>query len=302
MRRSFSSCGLSLARRSAVRTMLTTALTTMLTTALAAVPSAALLLGLPAPARADGSGAATPCVKTLAWSHDPPNTLRLADGEVGGVEIDLHRELFKALGCELRLEELPFARALIELQSGRVDLIPATLARPERLRYALFSKPLLYLHNVLYVRAADVPRTQGLRLVDLVDSGWRLGGQVGVVYGSEFAALLDDPRRAAKISRVPHRASLWKMLDRQRVDGVLANQLTAQHELAQMGLSERLRPTDIALPVESGGTAWSRASTDEAFVRRFNLALDSLRSSKRYGELLAPYGLSASGQLLQRQP
>ncbi len=69
-----------------------------------------------------------------------------------------------------------------------------------------------------------------------------------------------------------------------------------------MGLSERLRPTGIALPVESGGTAWSRASTDEAFVRRFNLALDSLRSSKRYGELLAPYGLSASGQLLQRQP
>ncbi len=254
----------------------------------------ALALGL-----AFGAVAAPPCVKTLAWSDDPPNTMRRPDGAVGGVEIDLHRELFQTLGCELRLVEMPFARALGELQVGRVDLIPATLARPERQGYALFSKPLLYLHNVLYVRAADVPRTQGRRLADLVDQGWRLGGQVGVVYGSEYAALMADPKRARQLERVPYRPSLWKMLDNRRVDGVLANQLTAQQELRQMGLAQRLVPTRIALPVESGGTAWSRRTTDEAFVQRFNEALAALRHSKRYAELLAPYGLSPSGQLVE---
>jgi polar amino acid transport system substrate-binding protein len=241
-----------------------------------------------------------PCTKTLAWSEDPPNTMRLPMGQVGGVEVDLHRELLRTMGCELRLVEMPFSRALAELEVGRVDLIPATLARPERQGYARFSKPLLYLHNVLYVRAEDLPKTQGRRLVDLVDQGWRLGGQVGVVYGSEFAALLADPKRAARLERVPYRPSLWKMLDNRRVDGVLSNQLTAQHELRRMGLAKRLLPTHIALPVESGGTAWSRRTTDEAFVKRFNNALADLRQSKRYADLLAPYGLSPSGQLLER--
>jgi polar amino acid transport system substrate-binding protein len=246
------------------------------------------------------ASAPAPCVKTLAWSDDPPNTMRLSSNAVGGVEIDLHRELFKMMGCELRLVEIPFARALGELEAGHIDMIPATLARPERQAYALFSKPLLFLHNVLYVRAADLPQTQGRRLAELVDLGWRLGGQVGVVYGSEYAALLNDPRRAARLERVPYRPSLWKMLDNRRVDGVLANQLTAQQELRQMGLDQRLVPSRIALPVESGGTAWSRRTTDEAFVERFNEALAALRRSKRYAELLAPYGLSPSGQMIER--
>ena len=46
-----------------------------------------------------------------------------------------------------------------------------------------------------------------------------------------------------------------------------------------------LQPYDVPAMLPGGAVA---------FVRRFNLALDSLRSSKRYGELLAPYGLSAS--------
>jgi len=242
------------------------------------------------------------CVKTLAWSDDPPHTMRLADGSVGGVEIVLHRELLATMGCELRLAEMPFPRALSELRAGRVDVIPATLARPERLAYARFSKPLLYLHNVLYVRAEDVSRVGHQRLTALVDQGWRLGGQVGVVYGSEFAALLQDPVRAAKLEQVPYRPSLWKMLDHRRVDGVLVNQLTAAYELRQLGLHERVRATAIALPLESGGSAWSRLTTDEAFVQRFDQALIDLRQRQRYAELLAPYGLTPSGQMPQSRP
>jgi polar amino acid transport system substrate-binding protein len=242
------------------------------------------------------------CVKTLAWSDDPPHTMRLPDGSVGGVEIALHRELLATMGCELRLAEMPFARALSELRAGRVDVIPATLARPERKAYARFSKPLLYLHNVLYVRAEDVPRVGHQRLADLVDQGWRLGGQVGVVYSSEFAALLQDPVRASKLEQVPYRPSLWKMLDHRRVDGVLVNQLTAAYELRQLGLQERIRATSLTLPLESGGSAWSRLTTDEAFVQRFDQALNDLRQRQRYAELLAPYGLTPSGQMPQARP
>lgn len=244
----------------------------------------------------------TPCTKTLAWSEDPPNTMRLPTGEVGGVEVDLHRELLRTMGCELHLVEMPFARALVALQTGDVDVIAATLDRPERRSYALFSKPVLYLHNVLYVRKADAAKVGNRRLAALVDEGWRLGGQIGVVYGSEFVALLNDPVRSKRLVHVPLRPSLWKMLEIGRLDGVMANQLTASHELAAMGMTQRLVPTAIQLPVESGGSAWSRRTTDEAFVRRFDATLIALQKSKRYGDLLAPYGLTPSGQLAQPRP
>ena len=237
------------------------------------------------------------CAKTLAWSEDPPHTMRLPDGRVGGVEIELHRELLGLMGCELQLAELPFARALVALRQGEVDVIPATLARPEREAYAHFSRPLLQLRNVLFVRKPDLPPTQRQRLAGLVDAGWRLGGQTGVAYGSEFVALLEHPMRRGAVVQVPYRRSLWQMLARHRVDGVLANELTGVHELQQLGLQDLIVPSELALAVERGGSAWSRASTEAEFVERFNAALQTLKASGRYAALLAPYGLDARGTL-----
>lgn len=258
------------------------------------VPRRALVLaGLLAPAGPLHAA----CVKTLAWSEDPPHTMRLADGSVGGIEIELHRELLGLLGCELRLLELPFARALAALRLGEVDVIPATLARPEREAFAHFSRPLLQLRNVLFVRRTDLAPTQHQRLAGLVDAGWQLGGQTGVAYGSEFVALLDDPKRRQRIVRLPYRRSLWQMLARHRLDGVLANELTGMHELRALGLQELIVPSELALSVERGGSAWSRRSTEAEFIERFNSALLSLKASGRYATLLAPYGLDGRGML-----
>ncbi len=257
---------------------------------------ASLLLGLLVPA-----AVAAACVKTLAWSEDPPHTMRLPDGSVGGVEIELHRELLALLGCELRLQELPFARALAALRAGEVDVIPATLARPEREAYARFSRPLLQLRNVLFVRRPDTAPTQHVRLAGLAAAGWRLGGQTGVAYGSEFVALLEDRNFRDQIIQVPYRRSLWQMLARHRLDGVLANELTGVHELRALGLQDLIVPSELALAVERGGSAWSRRSTEVEFVERFNAALQTLKASGRYATLLAPYGLDARGAL-QRSP
>lgn len=263
-----------------------------------ALALAALLAGL----LATSPHAAAACVKTLAWSEDPPHTMRLPDGRVGGVEIELHRELLGLLGCELQLVELPFARALAALRTGEVDVIPATLARPEREAYARFSRPLLNLRNVLFVRRTDVGPTHHQRLAGLVDAGWRLGGQTGVAYGSEFVALLEQPRLRGRIVQVPYRHSLWQMLARHRVDGVLANELTGVHELRALGLQDLIVPSELALAVERGGSAWSRQSTEAEFVERFNSALNQLRQRGRYAALLAPYGLDAQGSLARSAP
>ena len=124
---------------------------------------------------------AAACVKSLRWNEDPPYSMRLANGEIGGLQVELHRAVLKRLGCKAVLVEMPFARALAELQLGRLDLLPGTFDRPERRAFARFSQPVLKVRNLLYLRQADLERSQGKDLATLVAEGWQLGVQVGVI-------------------------------------------------------------------------------------------------------------------------
>jgi polar amino acid transport system substrate-binding protein len=249
------------------------------------------LLSLPPPAGA--------CVKTLRWNEDPPYSMRLADGSIAGVNIELHRSLLQRLGCKVELVEMPFARALTELQLGRLDLLPGAFDRPERRAFALFSQPLVQVRNLLYVRQGDLARTQGKSLANLVAEGWRLGVQIGVVYGQDYADLLKDPAAVAKLQSVPRRSSLWLMLDRGRVDAVPADELSAAHELGSLSLQGRIVASPLVLSTEGVGTAFNKRSHDEGFVQRFDAALLAMKADGSYAALLRRYGLDAAGTLPQ---
>lgn len=240
---------------------------------------------------------AAACVKSLRWNEDPPYAMRLADGRVGGLQVELHRELLRRLGCRVELVEMPFARALTELQLGRLDLLPGAFDRPERREFAWFSQALIQVRNLLYVRPVDLPRLQGKTLPTLVAEGWRIGVQVGVVYGPGFAELLKDPVAAAKLHPVPRRHSLWLMLERGRLDAVPADELSAAHELGNMALQDRVVASTLVLSNEAAGTAFSRRSTDQAFVQRFDAELLAMKADGSYAAMLKRYGLSSTGTL-----
>lgn len=237
------------------------------------------------------------CVKSLRWHDDPPYSMRLADGSVGGLNVELHTMVLQRLGCRVELVEMPFARALTELQLGRLDLLPGTFDRPERRAYALFSQPAVEVRNLLFVRRDDAPRLQGKGLSNLVADGWRIGVQVGVVYGPAYAELLQDPVAAARLQAVPKRNSLWMMLERGRVDAVPADELSAAHELRSLDLQHRVVASALVLSNEAAGTAFSRRRNDEAFVRRFDAALQAMKADGSHAALLARYGLSPAGTL-----
>lgn len=237
------------------------------------------------------------CLKSLRWNEDPLYSMRLPDGRVGGLQIELHQALLQRLGCKLQLVEMPFARALAELQLGRLDLLPGAFDRPERRAFAWFSQPLIQVRNLLYVRAGERQRIEGKDLATLVAEGCRIGVQVGVVYGPEFAELLKDPVAVARLHAVPRRQSLWLMLERGRIDAVPADELSAAHELGGLALQQRIVASALVLSTEAVGTAFSRRSNDEDFVQRFDAALQAMKADGSYAALLRRYGLSAEGSL-----
>ncbi|QRY78216.1 transporter substrate-binding domain-containing protein [Pseudomonas sp. PDNC002] len=217
------------------------------------------------------------CEKTLRWDDDPPFSMQLPDGSVGGLYVELNREVLEHLGCSVRMVKLPWARALKELELGRLDVLPGAFRKPEREAYAYFSGTVLPpSRNILFVRR-DLPARDSLHeLADLPRNDFRLGAQIDVSYGEPFRQLMSDPDYAARVFFNASRSNLWHMVDKGRIDGIIADEHSGQYELQQLGLASSIEPTKVVVSAESAEVAFSKRTQDEDFVQRYAQTLKAL--------------------------
>lgn len=212
------------------------------------------------------------CVKTFRWAEDPPYTYRSEEAPEGvsGIDADIVRTVLDRMGCEVVFVEMPWARALAELKSGRVDIVSGAFDTPERRQYAYYSAYGQSVPNVLFMRAEDAKDTRISSFVDFLESDLILGGQVGVNYGPEYFQALRSGVLGERLYLVPDRELLWRMLDRGRVDAVAASYLTGVMEINKQGYSGQILNTSIELSSAPAFIIFSKASVDESFVTRFD--------------------------------
>lgn len=243
-----------------------------------AVPG--LLLGAWLAALAPQARAAEACELRVRWAEDPPYFIPVsgrANGHVEGLVVEELTETLARMGCRPVWVEMPWARALVELQEGRIDIVAGALRRPEREAYAYFVDRRFESRNRLYVRAADLARLGGATtLAGALKADLRLGVQIGVVYGSEYAELIKEPSFRARLTQAATRRSLWQMLDLARVDGVLASEASARWELNQLGFASRLVPTAVVLSSEPTYVMLSRRSVTPARLELFRQASEAM--------------------------
>lgn len=252
------------------------------------LPRLCLLLAL-LPACVPGLALAA-CEKTLRWDDDPPFSLEAADGGVVGIDVEINRAALARLGCQTKLRKLPWARALKELELGRLDILPGAFRRPEREVYAYFSGAVLPpSRNILFMHPQAMQRWPATRLLELQHSAFRLGAQINVAYGADYQQLMSEPRFAARVSMVANRSSLWHMVAKGRIDGVIANEYTGAYEVHQLGLSEWIKPTAVVVSSEAAEVAFSKRSTDARFVQAYAAALHELVANGRYQRIVQRY-------------
>lgn len=242
---------------------------------------AALLLALP-PARA--------CELRVRWSPDPPYSMRDAAGRLTGLQIELTGQTLQRMGCQPQWVELPWARALVELQAGRLDVLPGALRRPEREAYAHFAEQHVNVPNRLYARVDRAAAFgQAERLQQAWKPGLKLGVQLGVVYGPDYAEMLGDAAFRAALTQAAARRNLWQMLEIGRVDGVLASEATARWELGELGLAGRIVPTTVAVSHEPAEIMFSKRSVDAALVQRYREASAALERDGTLARIARKY-------------
>lgn len=233
---------------------------------------------------------AAACELRVRWNPDPPYTMRDAAGRVTGLQVELIETALQRLGCRAVWVELPWARALMELQAGRLDVLPGALRLPEREAHAHWVPQPIVSSNRLYVRAGrEGEFGAATRLQQAWRPGLKLGVQIGVVYGPDYAELLGDAAFRAALTQVPVRRSLWHMLDIGRVDGVIASETTARWELRELGLAGRIVATRVAVPHGPVHIMFSKRSVDAALVQRFREASAAMEKDGAQARVLRQY-------------
>jgi len=230
------------------------------------------------------------CEKTLRWDDDPPYSMQSNDGDVIGISVDFSSAVIARMGCKTTLRKLPWARALKELENGGLDILPDTFRRPEREAYAYFSGQVVPpSRNILFIQSDRKPSFYATDLLDLKNTSFRLGAQIGVIYGQSYENLMADRAFAQRTVKVPKRSSLWLMLDKDRIDGVIANELTGLYEINKLGLGEAIAMTNIIVSDEEAEFAFSKVSVKKSFVTEFTSIARSMVLDGTYERIKLEY-------------
>lgn len=125
----------------------------------------------------------------VAYSNEPPHSYRAADGRVTGEGPEVTRHLMHAMGVDsIEWVWSPFRSLLLELRSGRVDLVAAgAYITPERLRQVGFTHATLEVPTALLVRASDTTWLHSLD--DLVASR---SSRIALLAGSAERAMVEE--------------------------------------------------------------------------------------------------------------
>ena len=225
---------------------------------------------------------AATCEKTVRWHDDPPYSSINEDGVVTGFYVDLLQTALKKMGCVTKLVEMPWARALIELEAGRLDILPGALFKVDRTRFALFSIPVNNSPNILFMKTSAIEKFQLKNLDGILNSNFRLGAQIDVSYGAGFDQLLKNPAFSKHISSIRNRDNGWKMLEIDHIDGLIADEATGLIELQNLRLGALIVKSKIITSNEPGTVAFSKKTVDPVFVENFNKVIKEMITSGEY--------------------
>jgi polar amino acid transport system substrate-binding protein len=126
-------------------------------------------------------------------------------------------------------------------------------------------------------------------LRQLLESGFRLGAQIHVSYSDEYSALIQNPDYDKTIEYLSRREPLWLMLARDRVDGVVASQLTGLYEIQELGLTGTVIPSSLVVSNRPAYFVFSKATVTAGFVADFDRALQSMLDDGTFTAIVNRY-------------
>lgn len=239
---------------------------------------------------AAGADGADDCSLRVAWEPYGAYTFRNDEGEVTGIDIEVVKAVAQEIGCDVSFRELPWARILLEVEQGAVDLSTSTSWTEERTAWAFFSRPYRQTEMALYVRRGEA-QAHGLEaLTDIADGSFRLGVIDGYFLGEAYSAALNDADFVANVEVAADYATNLRKLVHGRIDGFLVDDVTVlEDEARALGILDRVERHSLAIAGDDLHFMFSKRSVPAQTVTDFDRALAKLLASGRIDAIVRQF-------------
>lgn len=213
-----------------------------------------------------------------------PFVIEHANGEISGIDVDVIREIARRTGLNISIGLKPWLRLEQEFREGNKVACGFAYSLTEaRQQYLHFTRvPLHTTEYVLFYRREDIPVYQGLESLR--------GKTVAVNRGFRRPEAFDQALKAGvfKLFEVTEDSQGFQMLERHRVDAVLANQDVGRYQLFRLQpmVDVGVSPSLTRMPTY---LVFARHSPTAAYAERFDQALSEIIADGTYQRIYQRY-------------
>lgn len=242
----------------------------------ALVGSLFLFLCLPLWAQ-QGTETVAPLTVTVGANHAPPYRIIRGD-EKTGLYVDIFQEIADRLGWQVHYREAPFRRVLRMVQQGEVDVMLGPLETEERRAMMEFVAPAFPPERRLFFYVNKEHAIDGYD--DLY------GRAIGVLEGASYFPRFDGDDKLLK-EPAPRYENLMLMMQKGRVDVVIAPELVGLYTIEKLGLDVGVSP--FFVPGERSYIAVARNSPVLQYADDIRAALKLIEMEGIHENLVLKY-------------
>tara|TARA_B100000214_G_scaffold374404_1_gene357035 strand:- start:1100 stop:1825 length:726 start_codon:yes stop_codon:yes gene_type:complete len=224
-----------------------------------------------------GTETVEPLTITVGANHAPPYRI-LQGGERTGLYVEIFEEIAERLGWEVHYREAPFRRVLRMVQQGEVDVMLGPLETEERAELMEFVAPAFPPERRLFFYLNKEHRIE--RYADLY------GRAIGVLEGASYFPRFDDDEDLLK-EPAPRYENLMLMLQKGRVDVVIAPELVGLYAVEKLGLDIEVSP--FFVPGERSYIAVAKNSPVIQYADDIRAALKLIEMEGIHEDLVLKY-------------
>lgn len=228
------------------------------------------------------------CELTSTWEPWEPYQFQKGT-EITGLDNDLVKAIFKQADCQVNFVKRPWARGLKEIEAGTIDFASGASLNAEREAFSHFSIPYRDETMVLMVRKGESDSYKLRKITDITDMKFELGIVRDYFYGEDHKQGLENPAYKKKISEVKDDVTNLKKLAAKRIDGLLIDKYVGPYLAKQEGIFDKIEVHPVYINSDNIYLMFSKKTVTPAFVDSINNAIDALKASGEFDQILEQY-------------
>ena len=215
----------------------------------------------------------------VGWELWFPYQYRNKAQQLVGLDIDVFKAIIDQAGYQASYVELPWARHLRYIKSGKVDVAFGASYTKERASYAYFTQAYRTEVVKLFIRKNKSLKLE--KLSSLIDSPYIIGVEKGYYYGEIFKQLMHNKLFKKHIKVVLDIEENIGLLLQNKIDGLLADPNTIKAFVKKYRIDDELMEHQLPIYKSSIHIMLSKKTQSLAILQQFNQAITILKLNGR---------------------